>query len=141
MPFWAEPSCIGKFREYPSLPHPQFQSLLNYNNTYKIIVMGNSRRRKILGNSLPFIEFIPPNARSKSCPAAFFFFCKLASIFQSINNVHVVRVSYSMQMCFPHVYNSNISYISFLGGLFELREGDLNPNSSLKVSNYFINNI
>ena len=31
--------------------------------------------------------------------------------------------------------------ISFLDGLFELREEDLNQNSSLKVSNYFINNI
>ena len=31
--------------------------------------------------------------------------------------------------------------VSFLDGLFELREEDLNQNSGLKVSNYFINNI
>ena len=31
--------------------------------------------------------------------------------------------------------------VSFLDGLFELREEDLDQNSRLKVSNYFINNI
>ena len=31
--------------------------------------------------------------------------------------------------------------VSFLDGLFELREEDLDQNSSLKVSNYFINKI
>ena len=131
VPFWTEPSC-----SLPSPPPtPWFQSHLNYNNSY--IVMGTRRRGKILENSLPFIEFIPPNARSKSCPAAFFFFSNFPLFFSQLRT-SMLWASAIVCRCAFLMFTT---LISFLDGLFELREEDLNQNSSLKVSNYFINNI
>ena len=101
--------------------------------------MGTRRRGKILENSLPFIEFIPLNARSKSCPAAFFFFQNLSLFFSQLRT-SMLWVSATCVVC-RCAFLMFTTLISFLDGLFELREEDLNQNSSLKVSNYSINNI
>ena len=50
----------------------------------------------------------------------------------------VLRVSAIVCRC---AFLMFATLISFLDGLFELSGEDLNRNSSLKVSNYFINNI